>query len=357
MASKADRKTLEQTFKDTIDSATVRLKKYKVDVEKFKGLVTEQTSRLQSLLQRLRDCIEKLKALRDSYNSYNQRIINVRQRISVLLAEARSEGGTKAGEECNEKIKGLIEKFGQLNAEIGDFDGDGAGLRKGLDDLAALIKELCDETEGILGTMGATQSSINDEVTGLESGVGAAAAASAASDEGGGDGSDGAGEAKAGASKEAASESVTEAAPEPQPEPAQEESGGEYARFLKQFKDEFKKIDGKRMRRAEARQQMLSWLNDSSRRREAYRFTSGGPGSSSRKGWFETEFNKLYPRSLRGGKKTRKRRGGWRDAEKNSPVRSLTMKVQPKKKSKKKKSTKKRKKLKIKKSKKNKKRR
>ena len=107
MASKTGPKTLEQTFKDTIDSATARLKKYKADVEKFKGLVTEQTARLQSLLQRLRDCIEKLKALRDSYNSYNQRIINVRQRISVLLAEARSEGGTKAGEECNEKIKGF----------------------------------------------------------------------------------------------------------------------------------------------------------------------------------------------------------------------------------------------------------
>merc|ERR1712023_235258 len=127
------------------------------------------------------------------------------------------------------------------------------------------------------------------------------------------------GEAKSGASKEAA--------PEPQPEPAQEESGGEYARFLKQFKDEFKSIDGKRMRRADARQQMLLWLNDPIRRREAYKFTSGGPGSRSRMGWFEAEFNKLYPRSLRGGKKTRKRRGGWRDAEKNSPVRSLTMKI------------------------------
>ena len=150
MASKSGPKTLEQTFKDTIDSATNRLKKYKADVNSFKGLVTEQATRLQTLLQRLRDCIEKLKALRNSYNEYNQRIINVRQRIKVLLAEARSEGSTKAGEECNEKIKGLIEKFSQLNAEIGDFDGDGAGLRKGLDDLSGIIKELCDETEGIL---------------------------------------------------------------------------------------------------------------------------------------------------------------------------------------------------------------
>ena len=106
MASKEE-KTLEQTFKDTIESATTRLKKYKEKVDRFKELVTQETTRLQTLLQRLRDCIGKLKALRDSYNDYNTRITQVRSRISILLTEARRDGSTQAGEECNEKIKGF----------------------------------------------------------------------------------------------------------------------------------------------------------------------------------------------------------------------------------------------------------
>ena len=64
--------------------------------------------------------------------------------------------------------------------------------------------------------------------------------------------------------------------------------------------------------------------------------------------WFGKQMRKVI--AVRGGKKTRKRKGGWRDAEKNSPHRSLTMKIEKKKKKKKKNKSKKRKKLKIKKS-------
>ena len=361
MASKEESKTLEQTFKDTIDSATSRLKKYKADVGKFKGLVTEQTARLQSLLQRLRDCIEKLKSLRDSYNNYNQRIVQVRQRISVLLSEARSEGSTKAGEECNEKIKGLIEKFRQLNAEIGDFDGDGAGLRKGLDDLSGIIKELCDETEGILGTMGETQTSINQEVSSLEQEVNATAQGASKSQS---TSDNGAEENNSNENSDNATGGNEESEDEEQPE----RKFNSFDEFEAAFLGEVTKLkrlypqyrlqggEGSNHRNA-IRSQLRVWVTENSKgmtRNDHEMFSN----VNTRNNWLSSEMKtKVFPPGTiqRGGKtRKRKKRGGWRKADENSPIRTtFTVKKMKKKMKKKKKRKSKKRILKLKKTKKN----
>ena len=373
MASKEESKTLEQTFKDTIDSATSRLKKYKADVGKFKGLVTEQTARLQSLLQRLRDCIEKLKSLRDSYNNYNQRIVQVRQRISVLLSEARSEGSTKAGEECNEKIKGLIEKFRQLNAEIGDFDGDGAGLRKGLDDLSGIIKELCDETEGILGTMGETQTSINQEVSSLEQEVNATAQGASKSqstsdngaEENNSNEDDESGAIETGASKfgeklSDSEENVDEEQPERKFNSFDEFEAaflGEVTK-LKRLYPQYRLQGGEGSNHRNAiRSQLRLWVTENSKgmtRNDHEMFSN----VNARNNWLNSEMKtKVFPPgTIQRGGKTRKRRkrGGWRKADENSPIRTtFTVKKMKKKMKKKKKKKSKKKNLKLKKTKKN----
>lgn len=378
MASKEESKTLEQTFKDTIDSATSRLKKYKADVGKFKGLVTEQTSRLQTLLQRLRDCIEKLKSLRDSYNNYNQRIVQVRQRISVLLSEARSEGSTKAGEECNEKIKGLIEKFRQLNAEIGDFDGDGAGLRKGLDDLSGIIKELCDETEGILGTMGETQTSINQEVSSLEQEVNATAQGASKSQSTSDNGaeennSDEAEESsdtiETGASKfgEKLSDSEENVEENVEEEEQSERKFNSFDEFEAAFLGEVTKLkrlypqyrlqggEGSNHRNA-IRSQLRVWVTDNSKgmtRNDHEMFSN----VNTRNNWLNSEMKTVVfpPGTIQRGGKTRKRRkrGGWRKADENSPIRTtFTVKKMKKIMKKKKKKKSKKRNLKLKKTKK-----
>ena len=371
MSSKQAPKTLDQTFKDTIDSATSRLKRYKTDVNKFKGLVTEQTARLQTLLQRLRDCIGKLKALRDSYNDYNTRITQVRSRISILLTEARRDGSTQAGEECNEKIKGLIEKFQQLNAEIGDFDDDevGKGLRSGIDDLSQIIKELCDETEGILGNMTQTRDEINTGLTELQGDVDSATAAAASESVPPESGSEGRGESKSGASKSEADEEVgsekEESAAASTVATVEERKYANFEEFeaaflgeatrLKSINKKYKMLGAAGSEhRTNIRRNLRNWVTDNSKGMKTTDHEMFG-SSESRNKWLDSEMRTVVfpPGSIqRGGKNTRKRRGGWRDAEKNSPVRSLTMKIEKKnpKKKKRKKSTKKRKKLKIKKS-------
>lgn len=364
MSSKQGQKSLDQTFKDTIDSATSRLKKYKTDVNNFKGLVTAQTARLQTLLQRLRDCIGKLKALRDSYNDYNTRITQVRSRISILLTEARRDGSTQAGEECNEKIKGLIEKFQQLNAEIGDFDGDAGGLRSGIDDLSQIIKELCDETEGILGNMNQTRDEINTGLTALHGDVDSATAAAASESVPPESGSGGSSESKSGASKsdDLGVESDEEEEPVPA-SPSEERKHANFEEFEAAFLGEatrLKSINRKYIMlgaagsqdRTNIRRNLRKWVNDNSKGMKTTDHEMFG-SLESRNKWLDSEMRTVVfpPGSIqRGGKKTRKRRGGWRDAEKNSPVRSLTMKIEKKKKKKKKNKSKKRKKLKIKKS-------
>ena len=357
MSSKQGQKSLDQTFKDTIDSATNRLKKYKTDVNKFKGLVTEQTARLQTLLQRLRDCIGKLKTLRDSYNDYNTRITQVRSRINILLTEARTAGSTQAGEDCNEKIKGLIEKFQQLNSEIGDFDGDAGGLRSGIDNLSQIIKELCDETEGILGNMTQTRDDINSGLTSLQGEVDSVTEGSPSESVTSESGSVKSNETKSGASKNDEENVVSE-------EEDGEEEGRKYANFnefeaaflgeatrLKSIYNRYNlRGDNGAEHRAEIRKKLRNWMNKNSKDMKTTDHEMFG-STQTRNNWFESEMRTRVMPITRGGKKTRKRRGGWRDAEKNSPVRSLTMKIEKKnKKKKRKKSKKNRKKLKIKRS-------
>ena len=289
------------------------------------------------------------------------------------MSEARSEGSTKAGEECNEKIKGLIEKFRQLNAEIGDFDGDGAGLRKGLDDLSGIIKELCDETEGILGTMGETQTSINQEVSSLEQEVNATAQGASKSqstsdngaEENNSNEDDESGAIETGASKfgeklSDSEENVDEEQPERKFNSFDEFEAaflGEVTK-LKRLYPQYRLQGGEGSNHRNAiRSQLRLWVTENSKgmtRNDHEMFSN----VNARNNWLNSEMKtKVFPPgTIQRGGKTRKRRkrGGWRKADENSPIRTtFTVKKMKKKMKKKKKKKSKKKNLKLKKTKKN----
>ena len=141
---------LMEKIKNAISSVSDRIKGYTEAAEGFVTGVTKETQRLEILIKRLRECLEKLKKLKTDYDLLIQKITSLEAKI-VSLKTITSEAATSAGTEaCNEKlteILGLITAFGE---NIKDFNGDVGGLKGQVTALEQLIGEICDEADDLV---------------------------------------------------------------------------------------------------------------------------------------------------------------------------------------------------------------
>ena len=141
---------LMEQIKNAISNVSDRIKGYTEAAEGFVTGVGKETNRLEILIKRLRECLEKLKKLKSDYDLLIQKITSLEAKI-VSLKTITSEAATSAGTEaCNEKlteILGLITAFGE---NIKDFNGDVGGLKGQVDALEQLIGEICDEADDLV---------------------------------------------------------------------------------------------------------------------------------------------------------------------------------------------------------------
>jgi len=141
---------LMEQIKNAISNVSDRIKGYTEAAEGFVTDVGKETNRLEILIKRLRECLEKLKKLKTDYDLLIQKITSLEARIvslKTITSEAASSAGTEA---CNEKlteILGLITSFGE---NIKDFNGDVGGLKGQVSALETLIGEICDEADELV---------------------------------------------------------------------------------------------------------------------------------------------------------------------------------------------------------------
>ena len=141
---------LMEQIKNAISNVSDRIKGYTEAAEGFVTGVGKETNRLEILIKRLRDCLEKLKKLKTDYDLLIQKITSLEAKIvslKTITSEAASSAGTEA---CNEKlteILGLITAFGE---NIKDFNGDVGGLKGQVTALEQLIGEICDEADDLV---------------------------------------------------------------------------------------------------------------------------------------------------------------------------------------------------------------
>ena len=139
-----------EQIKNAISNVSDRIKGYTEAAEGFVTGVGKETNRLELLIKRLRECLEKLKKLRTDYDLLIQKITSLEAKIvslKTITSEAASSAGTEA---CNEKlteILGLITAFGD---NIKDFNGDVGGLKGQVTALEQLIGEICDEADDLV---------------------------------------------------------------------------------------------------------------------------------------------------------------------------------------------------------------
>ena len=141
---------LMEQIKNAISNVSDRIKGYTEAAEGFVTDVGKETNRLELLIKRLRECLEKLKKLKTDYDLLIQKITSLEAKIvslKTVTSEAASSAGTEA---CNEKlteILGLITSFGD---NIKDFNGDVGGLKGQVTALEQLIGDICDEADDLV---------------------------------------------------------------------------------------------------------------------------------------------------------------------------------------------------------------
>jgi len=141
---------LMEQIKNAISNVSDRIKGYTEAADGFVKGVTGETVRLDLLTKKLKDCLEKLQKLKDDYNILIQKITALEVQITSLKS-ITSEAATSAGTEaCNEKLNeilGLINVFGE---SVGDFNGDVEGLKGQVTALEKVIGGICNEADQLV---------------------------------------------------------------------------------------------------------------------------------------------------------------------------------------------------------------
>tara|TARA_B100000963_G_scaffold336850_1_gene332281 strand:+ start:692 stop:1957 length:1266 start_codon:yes stop_codon:yes gene_type:complete len=163
---------LFDTFKEAIENATIKWEQYKQRETAYKGKVNEGLDELERLIERLKACIDKLVALQDDYSSYIQRITEIRINMQSMLDQQITQIRNDSGEDCDEKIRALLTKFQGFVTRIGEWEGDASrfeGLLKALKDE---IDRLCDKADQIIERNNQNKTGLDEELRKVEEAMG-----------------------------------------------------------------------------------------------------------------------------------------------------------------------------------------
>ena len=163
---------LFNTFKEAIENATMKWEEYKQRETAYKGKVNEGLDELAQLIERLKACIEKLVALQDDYSSYIQRITQIRINMQTMLDQQITQIRNDSGEDCDEKIRQLLEKFQGFVTRIGEWEGDASRFEGLLAALKTEIDKLCDKADEIIAKNGENKSGLDEELRKVEEAMG-----------------------------------------------------------------------------------------------------------------------------------------------------------------------------------------
>lgn len=159
---------LFNTFKEAIENATMKWTEYKQRETAYKGKVNKGLDELAQLIEKLKACIDKLRALEGDYATYISRITRIREGMQMMLNDQIGQIQRNSDKDCDAKIKELLEKFQGFVSQIGEWEGDAnrfADLLKALDDE---IKRLCDEADKIVAQNDDNRSKLDEELRKVE---------------------------------------------------------------------------------------------------------------------------------------------------------------------------------------------
>ena len=163
---------LFDTFKEAIENATMKWEEYKQRENAYKGTVNQGLDKLQELIEKLKACIKKLVDLQDDYSSYIQRITQIRVNMQTMLDQQITQITNRSGEDCDEKIRELLEKFQGFVTRIGEWEGNASRFEGLLAALKTEIDRLCDKADEIIAKNDQNKTGLDEELRKVEEAMG-----------------------------------------------------------------------------------------------------------------------------------------------------------------------------------------
>ena len=142
--------SLIDTFVEAINTATLNMANYKEAAKNYTENVESGLDELDGLIKRLSGCIKELVDLQQDYNVYIQRISQIRLNMQTMLDQQITQAQNDSGEDCDNKIRGLLEKFNAFVQTIGTWEKEGGRFRELLDKLTKEIDKLCEKANQIM---------------------------------------------------------------------------------------------------------------------------------------------------------------------------------------------------------------
>ena len=160
--------SLIDTFVEAINTATRNMAKYKEAAKNYTDKVDSGLEELDGLIKRLSGCIKQLVDLQQDYNVYIQRISQIRLNMQTMLDQQITQAQNDSGEDCDKKIRELLEKFNAFVQTIGTWEKDGGRFKTLLTELTTEIDTLCTRANQIMMQNEDNTTRLEKEISQLE---------------------------------------------------------------------------------------------------------------------------------------------------------------------------------------------
>ena len=137
---------LERQFMEAINRATQKWRKYKQGENAYKEEVNAAQIELESLIDKLKACIDRLIDLQDDYRSYIQRITQIREDMQIVLNQ-QIEVIRGSEDDCDQKINRIKQQFDGFVNEIKDWENENLTFQQLFEKLKVEIKRICDRAD------------------------------------------------------------------------------------------------------------------------------------------------------------------------------------------------------------------
>jgi hypothetical protein len=138
--------TLYEEFMGAINRATQKWNTYKRNEAVYKGKVDAAQVDLEKLIGQLRACIDRLIDLQGDYSVYIRRITTIREDMQQLLNQ-QIEVIQRSDDACDVKINQLKTQFEQFVNQIQDWEDGELRFEQLFRDLNVEIKRICDRAD------------------------------------------------------------------------------------------------------------------------------------------------------------------------------------------------------------------
>lgn len=138
--------SLYEEFMGAINRATTKWNTYKQNEAAYKGRVDAAQNELERLIGELRACIDRLIDLQGDYSVYIRRITTIREDMQQLLNQ-QIEVIQRSDDACDVKISQLKTQFEQFVNQIQDWEDGELRFEQLFRDLNVEIKRICDRAD------------------------------------------------------------------------------------------------------------------------------------------------------------------------------------------------------------------